>query len=112
MAAAPALWLLICTLTAGLQKVFDSDPAIGFLSHASRFGTALAEGKLLAPAQNIGQMRQIVFNDYVDATLAFVFVLVVVCIFVFGLLEIRRARANDRPTMREIGAEQATIVHA
>ena len=112
VAATPALWLLICTLTAGLQKVFHSDPAIGFLSHASRFGTALAEGKLLAPAQNIGQMRQIVFNDYVDATLAFVFVLVVVCIFVFGLLEIGRARANDRPTMREIGAEQAGIVHA
>ena len=112
VAAAPALWLLVCTLTAGLQKVFDDDPAIGFLSHANRFGAALAEGRLLAPAQNIGQMRQIVFNDYVDATLAFAFVLVVVSILVFGLLEIRRARANDRPTMREIGAEQAGMAHA
>jgi carbon starvation protein len=108
----PALWLLICTLTAGLQKVFHDDPAIGFLSHASRFGAALAEGKVLAPAKNIGQMRQIVFNDYVDASLAFAFVLVVVSVLVFGLLEIRRARANDRPTMREIGAEQAEMAHA
>jgi carbon starvation protein len=112
VAAMPALWLLICTLTAGLQKVFHDDPAIGFLSHASRFGAALAEGKVLAPAKNIGQMRQIVFNDYVDASLAFAFVLVVVSILVFGLLEIRRARANDRPTMREIGAEQAGMAHA
>ena len=108
----PALWLLICTLTAGLQKVFHDDPAIGFLSHANRFGAALAEGKLLAPAKNLGQMRQIVFNDYVDASLAFAFVLVVVSVLVFGLLEIRRARANDRPTMREIGAEQAGMAHA
>jgi len=112
VAALPALWLLICTLTAGLQKVFHPDPAIGFLAHAGRFGTALAEGKVLAPAKSIDQMRQVVFNDYVDATLASVFVLVVVCIFVLGPLEIRQARASDRPTTREIGAEHAGMVHA
>jgi carbon starvation protein len=112
VAAMPALWLLICTLTAGLQKVFHSDPAIGFLSHANRFGTALAEGKVLAPAKTIDQMRQIVFNDYVDATLAFTFVLVVVSILVFGLLQIREAIANDRPTMREIDAGPIGVAHA
>ena len=31
---APTVWLIICTLTAGWQKLFDSDPAIGFLAHA------------------------------------------------------------------------------
>ena len=66
---------------------------------------------MLAPAKNIDQMRQIVFNDYVDATLAFAFVLVVFSILILGLLEIRQARANDRPTMREIGAE-AGMAHA
>ena len=30
--AAPAAWLAICTLTAGWEKIFDSAPAIGFLS--------------------------------------------------------------------------------
>src|SRR5204863_9685032 len=30
----PTVWLLVCTLTAGLQKVFSSVPAIGFISHA------------------------------------------------------------------------------
>jgi carbon starvation protein len=110
--AMPALWLLVCTLTAGLQKVFHDNPAIGFLSHANRFGTALAEGKVLAPAKTIDQMRQIVFNDHVDATLAFIFVLVVVSILVFGLLQIRKAIANDRPTMREIDAGQIGVAHA
>ena len=30
----PTAWLLICTLTAGLQKVFHPAPAIGFLAQA------------------------------------------------------------------------------
>ena len=30
----PAIWLVVCTLTAGLQKIFHPDPRIGFLSHA------------------------------------------------------------------------------
>ena len=46
----PAIWLVLCTVTAGVEKVFHSNPAIGFLAHARRFGSALAEGKVLAPA--------------------------------------------------------------
>src|SRR6185295_7038303 len=42
----PTLWLCICTLTAGWQKIFSADPRIGFLSHADRYGAALAEGKI------------------------------------------------------------------
>ena len=30
----PTAWLVICTLTAGLEKVFSPNPAVGFLSHA------------------------------------------------------------------------------
>jgi len=67
---------------------------------------------VLAPAKNADQMRQIVFNDYVDASLAFIFVLVVFSILILGLLEIRRASANDRPSMRETGAERAGMAHA
>ena len=33
----PTAWLVVCTLTAGLQKVFHPDVKIGFLSHASRY---------------------------------------------------------------------------
>ncbi|MGA4816828.1 hypothetical protein ACPA9J_26375 [Pseudomonas aeruginosa] len=28
----PAAWLLICTTTAGLIKIFDSNPAVGFVA--------------------------------------------------------------------------------
>ncbi|MBV8329361.1 MAG: carbon starvation protein A, partial [Verrucomicrobia bacterium] len=45
----PTTWLLVCTLTAGLQKVFSADPAIGFLSHAAKFSASLGSGKMLPP---------------------------------------------------------------
>jgi carbon starvation protein len=47
------------------------------------------------------QMQQIVFNDYVDATLAGLFILVVVSVLVFGIRTIMAARAQSRPTVNE-----------
>jgi carbon starvation protein len=101
----PATWLLVCTLTAGWQKVFHDNPRIGFLSHARRYGEALAEGRLLAPAKSLEQMRRIVFNDYVDATLACTFMLVVLSILFFGLRTIVVASRRRHPTVVEAPAE-------
>lgn len=97
----PTLWLLACTLTAGWQKMFDPDPKVGFLAHAAKYQAALADGKLLAPAKSVAQMQQIVFNDYVDATLAGVFMFVVVAVAFFGLRTILEARRANKPTARE-----------
>ena len=67
MTIVPTAWLLICTLTAGWQKLFHPNPAIGFLAHAGKFGDALAQGQILAPAKTVEEMQRIIFNDYVDA---------------------------------------------
>jgi len=99
----PATWLVACTTTAGLQKVLSPDPNVGFISHALRYGDAIAAGRLLAPAKTLGEMSRIVFNDYVDASLAAVFVLVVVATVIYGLINIRRALGNPQPTAMEIG---------
>jgi len=66
----PAAWLVVCTVSAGLEKVFHSSPKIGFLAHAHMLGDALAQGKVLAPAKTMAQMHQMIFNDYVDAARA------------------------------------------
>ena len=100
---APAIWLVLCTVTAGVEKVFHSNPAIGFLAHARRFGGALAEGKLLAPAKSLTEMTQIVFNDYVDATLAAVFAALVVTMAIYGVIYCRRAMGDPRSTVVEVG---------
>ena len=43
------------------------------------------------------------FNDSGDASLAAVFVLVVVATVIYGLISIRRALGNPQPTAMEIG---------
>ncbi|RAN50441.1 carbon starvation protein A [Herbaspirillum rubrisubalbicans] len=97
----PTTWLLICTLSAGWQKVFDANARVGFLAHARKYQAALDEGKLLAPAKSIEQMRQVIFNDYIDAGLAAMFMLVVISVLVFGIRTVLRARAAHQPSVKE-----------
>ncbi|WP_454864817.1 carbon starvation CstA family protein [Pseudomonas rhizophila] len=81
----PAVWLLICTTTAGLIKLFDANPAIGFLALARKYNDALAAGQILAPAKSIEQMQHVVYNAYTNATLTVLFLLVVFSILFYAL---------------------------
>lgn len=99
--AAPCLWLLICTLTAGWQKMFHDNPAIGFLAHARKFSDALAAGEILAPAKSLEQMNRIVFNDMINASLCGLFMAVVLAMVIAGAVTIRRALADPKPSARE-----------
>ena len=103
----PAGWLLVCTLTAGLEKIFHPNPKIGFLSHAFIFQSALQEGKVTAPAKSIGEMTQIVINDYVDAALCALFVLVVLSLLVFGVRSALAGWRSGRPTAVEAAPADA-----
>ncbi|NUZ09056.1 carbon starvation CstA family protein [Piscinibacter koreensis] len=103
----PTAWLLACTLTAGWQKIFSADPKVGFLSHASRYADALAQGKLLAPAKTPDAMSRIVFNDRLDAALCALFMFVVVSILFYSIRSAFAARAANRPTVHETPFEPA-----
>ncbi|AKA22361.1 carbon starvation protein A [Pseudomonas chlororaphis] len=81
----PAAWLLICTTTAGLIKLFDPSPAVGFLALAKKYSDALASGQVLAPAKSIEQMQHVIFNAYTNATLTVLFLLVVFSILFYAL---------------------------
>ncbi|MBO2957937.1 carbon starvation CstA family protein [Burkholderia pseudomallei] len=108
----PTAWLLICTLTAGWQKVFDSNPKVSFLAHAAKLQAAAADGKVLAPAKSLAQMQRIIFNDYVDAALSALFILVVVSIAVYGVVAVVRARRAVQPTSRETPYEPMPVAPA
>ncbi|WP_431477779.1 carbon starvation CstA family protein [Massilia eburnea] len=103
----PTIWLLLCTLTAGWQKIFDANPKIGFMAHAAKYQASLAEGKLLAPAKSMEQMQQVIFNDYLDAGLAAFFMIVVVSVLVFGVRTALAAWNAGRPTHNEAPAQYA-----
>jgi len=72
----PLVWLTSATLTAGWQKVFSPDPALGFLAHAAS----------LANSTNPGAARMI-FNDRVDAALAAFFMAIVVVVLAASMRE-------------------------
>ncbi len=101
VAAVPAAWLVICTLTAGWEKVASPVPAIGFLSHAAKFSAALADGRVLAPAKSVADMRQVLANDYIDTALTTLFMAVVVLMLGAGLLCSARALRATAVSSRE-----------
>src|SRR5205807_4800788 len=106
----PTLWLLVCTVTAGLEKVFSANPKVGFLSHAAKFSRALADSQVLAPAKSLREMSRVVFNDYLDAALAALAVGIVVTVVAYGIIRIRAARATPQNTAIEIGGPAGAAV--
>ena len=97
----PAVWLLICTTTAGFIKLFDANPAIGFLSLAKKYSDALANGQILAPAKSIDQMQHVIWNAYTNATLTALFLFVVFSILFYALKVGVAAWGNKERTDKE-----------
>lgn len=99
--ALPTAWLLVCTMTAGWQKLFHADPKIGFLANAEKFGTALSSGQILAPAKTLQDMQRIVFNNQLDAALCVLFMSVVTLMLIFGIRTALAARRQAQPSVQE-----------
>jgi carbon starvation protein len=99
--AAPTAWLVICTLTTGWMKLFDADPRIGFLAHARKFGDAIAQGQVLAPAKSLGEMARVVFNDRIDAALTVLLMALVVTLVALGTKAAIRAWRHGDVSTRE-----------
>ena len=99
--AIPAVWLLICTISAGLIKLFASDPGVGFVAQASRYRDAIAAGNLLPPSKDFGQMQQVMINNTINAGLTVLFLFVVLAVLVYSIRTIRAARANPQRSDRE-----------
>jgi carbon starvation protein len=98
---APTIWLLICTLAAGWEKIFDANVRVGFVAHANKFHAALDQGVLLAPAKSVVQMQQIIFNDYLDAALCGFFMFVVIAVLIAGIRTVMKARKHGAPSSME-----------
>jgi carbon starvation protein len=99
---APTAWLLVTTLTAGVQKIFHPDPKIGFLALAHKFSDAAAQGKVLAPAKSVEEMQRVAFNNYLDAVVCGFFVLLVVAMCVYAIRIGLQAYRKPTPTAVEI----------
>jgi carbon starvation protein len=94
----PALWLVICTLSAGFEKLVGP---ISFTAAAQKYTQALQGGTLLAPAKSLNEMQRIVTNNSVDATLTAVFMLLVLAMLGFSVYAILKAWRSHVPTAHE-----------
>lgn len=105
----PTAWLLACTVTASLLKLFSADPRVGFLTHARKFSDALARGVIPAPAKSVAEAKAVIFNDRVDAALCALFLAVVVAILFYAVRACLEARRATGVTVREIGAPEPAM---
>ncbi|WP_448613262.1 carbon starvation CstA family protein [Modestobacter sp. URMC 112] len=109
--AVPLAWALTTTLTASFQKVFSADPRVGYFTQRQRYADALANGEVLAPAQDAGQMQQIVTNSTVNGVLQAAFALLTLVVVANALVVIARAiRARGPVPTTEEPAEPSSIV--
>lgn len=109
----PLAWLIVVTMTAGVQKIFAADPRLGFLSAARGYEARIAAG---GSPEEIAQWSQLLFNNRVDAAVTgafLVLVLLVVASSAWVCVQIltgrRRADLHEDP---RVPVGQALGVHS
>ncbi|KUL30394.1 carbon starvation CstA family protein [Streptomyces regalis] len=78
----PLAWDATVTLTASWQKVFSSDPKVGFFKQRQVFQDAIDRGEVLPPAKSMDDMHTVVTNSTVDGVLSAVLALLIVVVIV------------------------------
>jgi carbon starvation protein len=107
----PLLWDAAVTLTASYQKVFSSDPRLGFFAQRERYQDALEQGRVLAPAKNLDQMHTVVTNSTVDGVLAAVFaILIIVVIANAAVVCVKALRSREPLPTTETPYEPSNLV--
>ena len=97
----PAAWLLLCTTWALGLKLFSSNPQMeGFFFMAQQYKEKIAAGGELT-AQQIANMNHIVVNNYTNAGLSILFLVVVYSIIFYGIKTWLNVRNNKVRTDKE-----------
>ena len=82
---APMAWIVIITMTASYQKIFDPNPRIGFLSYVNVLTAQLAAGKI--PAAKIADTQRVIFNQRLDAVVTAVLAGMVAVLIIEALIQ-------------------------
>jgi carbon starvation protein len=106
----PMAWLVLITMTAGYEKVFDANPRIGFLSGANELLAQISSG--LIPAARIAETQRLIFNLRLDAAVTVVLAGMILLMLAeaigqwYGILSRRRAVIlHESPYVRTQWAE-------
>ncbi|MFF4051188.1 carbon starvation CstA family protein [Streptomyces chartreusis] len=92
----PLAWDVAVTFTAGWQKIFSDNPAIGFFALRDKYAQAIEDGQLLPGAADMDDMHTIVLNNTVDGVLMAIFLLLVLTVLVnCAVVCVRAVRASE-----------------
>ncbi len=80
----PMAWLVIITMTASYQKIFNANPRIGFLAYAKALASQIAAGKI--PAEKIAETQRLIFNQRLDAAVTGVLAAMILVLIVEALV--------------------------
>jgi len=80
----PMAWLVIITMTASYQKIFDANPRIGFLAYAKALAAQITAGKV--PAEKIAETQRLIFNQRLDAAVTGVLAAMILVLIVEALV--------------------------
>ncbi|GHG96627.1 carbon starvation CstA family protein [Streptomyces lanatus] len=107
----PLVWDATVTLTASWQKVFSSDPKVGFFKQRQVFQDAIDRGEVLPPAKSMDDMHTVVTNSTVDGVLtAALAILIVVVIADATRVCVRHIRRPALSTLSEAPYVESKII--
>ncbi|GGX56343.1 carbon starvation CstA family protein [Streptomyces minutiscleroticus] len=107
----PLLWDVTVTLTASWQKVFSTDPRVGFFEQRRVYRAAIEEGRVLPPAKSMADMHTVVTNSTVDGVLSAVLaLLVVVVVLDAARVCVRHVRRPALSTLSEAPYTESRLV--
>lgn len=96
----PLAWDLAVTMTASWQKVFSSDPKLGYWAQHAAYKQALAAGETsLGTTEGVDAMRAVVRNTFIQGTLSIVFASLVLMVVVMAIaVSIKSIRSGPMET--------------
>ncbi|KFD00019.1 carbon starvation CstA family protein [Rahnella aquatilis] len=98
----PAIWLLICTTWALGMKLFSTNVQMeGFFYMAGQYKARISAGGANLTPEQISNMHHIVINNYTNAGLSILFLIVVYSIIFYGIRACLQARKTDKRTDKE-----------
>jgi carbon starvation protein len=81
----PMAWLVVITMTASYQKIFDANPRIGFLAYANALAAQIAAGRIAT--EKIAETHRLIFNQRLDAAVTGVLAAMILVLIVEALAQ-------------------------